>query len=224
MRILIVEDEQKIANAIKKGLVQESFAVDVAYDGKTGKMFALTEDYDLVILDRMLPDIEGLEIARAMREEDIHTPVLILTAKDQVSDRVIGLNSGADDYLPKPFAFQELVARVKALLRRPPTLLRSVLEAGDIKLDTNNFEVTKNNTKILLTTKEFALLEYFMRNIGRTLTKKQIIDHVWNYDADVLPNTVEVYVRYLRNKIKGNNGKSLIHTIRGFGYRFGEEL
>lgn len=222
MRILIVEDEQKIANAIKKGLIQESFAVDVAYDGKTGKMFALTEEYDLVILDRMLPDIEGLEIARAMREENVQTPILILTAKDQVIDKIEGLNIGADDYLAKPFAFEELLARIRALLRRPPVTTNPILKVGEITLNTNNFEVTKNNKKILLTTREFALLEYFMMNPERILTKKQIIDHVWNYDADILPNTVEVYIGYLRNKLQ-DKSNSLIKTIRGFGYKLGSK-
>lgn len=218
MRILIVEDEHKIANAIKKGLEQESFAVDAVYNGKNGVIFGLSEEYDLVILDRMLPDMDGVEIVARMRQEGIHTPVLMLTAKDQIIDRVKGLNSGADDYLIKPFAFDELLARVRALLRRPQESINSVLEFNDLTLDLNRSEVKRAGENIELTSKEFALLEYLMRNQGRTLTKKQIIDHVWDYDADILPNTVEVYIGYLRAKIDLNHKNPLIHTVRGFGY------
>jgi len=221
MRILIVEDDHKIANAIKKGLEQESYAVDVAYEGKDGLGSALTEDYDIVILDRMLPgDIDGLNICKAMRDKTIHTPVLMLTAKDKVSDRVEGLNSGADDYLIKPFAFEELLARIRALLTRPRTKVENVLKVRDIELNTLKFLVVRAGKNITLSSKEFALLEYMMRNQDRVLTKDNLIAHVWDYDADILPNTVEVYIGYLRNKIdKPFKGEPIIETVRGFGYK-----
>jgi DNA-binding response OmpR family regulator len=223
MRILIVEDEHKIANAIKKGLEQESYAVDVVYDGDEGLDFALTDDYDLVILDRMIPgESDGLQILRAMRESKIHTPVIFVTAKDRVQDRVEGLNAGADDYLIKPFAFEELLARVRALLRRPQDNLETILEYEDLSLDPIKFKVKRNNKTIDLTTKEFALLEYLMRNPDRIVTKENIITHVWDYDADILLNTVEVYMGYLRSKVdKPFSGPELLHTKRGFGYYFG---
>ena len=226
MRILIVEDDHKIANAVKKGLEQESFAVDVEYDGKSGLGAATTNDYDLIILDRMLPgDIDGINICKAMRDQKNNIPVLILTAKDKIRDRVDGLNLGADDYLVKPFAFEELLARIRALLRRPKNHLQNILEVGDLTLNPLTFEVKRSGKKIALSSKEFALLEYLMRNPGRILTKDNIISHVWDYDADILPNTVEVFIGYLRNKIdrafKSKN--ELIHTARGFGYKVGNE-
>lgn len=225
MRLLVIEDEHKIANAIKKGLEQESFAVDVVYNGKQGMSYALDDVYDLIILDRMLPDItDGVEVCQKVRKSGIHTPILLLTAKDKIGDRVTGLDAGADDYLIKPFAFEELLARVRALLRRPPEAKTTILQTDDLRLDTTNFSVTKGDNPVTLSSKEFALLEYLMRNEGRTLTKEQIIAHVWDYDADILPNTVEVYIGYLRNKIdKPFRGKPHIHTLRGFGYRFGEK-
>jgi DNA-binding response OmpR family regulator len=223
MRILVVEDEHKIAGAIKRGLEQESFAVDVAFDADDGVGMATTEDYDAVILDRMLPGlIEGVEIVKEMRRQKIHTPVLLLTAKDQVKDRVEGLNAGADDYLVKPFAFEELLARVRALLRRPQDTQGTVLRCGDLSLNTVSFEVARGGTAISLSQKEFALLEYLMRNQNQTLTKTTIITHVWDYDADILPNTVEVYMGYLRTKVdRPFPGPGLIQTVRGFGYRLG---
>jgi DNA-binding response OmpR family regulator len=225
MRVLVVEDEHKIAGAIKRGLEQEAFAVDLAYDADEGVGLATTEDYDVVILDRMLPGlIEGVEIVQEMRRHKIHTPVLLLTAKDQIRDRVTGLNAGADDYLVKPFAFEELLARVRALLRRPADTQGMVLRCGDLSLDTVNFEVRRGKHLIKLSHKEFALLEYLIRNQGQTLTKNNIIAHVWDYDADILPNTVEVYVGYLRNKIDKPFGArtGLLQTVRGFGYRLQE--
>lgn len=223
MRILVVEDEVKIAQAIKRGLEQEAFAVDLAYDSDTGVDLATSEEYDVVILDRMLPgELEGVDIIKEMRREKIKTPVLLLTARDSVEDRVEGLNAGADDYLVKPFAFTELLARIRTLLRRPQNLLDSVLQAQDLTLDTRNFQVKRSGKLIDLTQKEFALLEYLMRNQNQTLSKASIMNHVWDYDADILPNTVEVYVGYLRQKIdKPFAGPDLIHTSRGFGYRFG---
>jgi DNA-binding response OmpR family regulator len=224
MRILVVEDEHKIANAIKKGLEQEAYAVDVVYDGDEGMDFATSGDYDLVILDHMLPgSYNGLEIIKSMRQNTIHIPVIFVTAKDGVNDRVTGLDAGADDYLIKPFAFEELLARVRALLRRPKEAINNVLKYQDLSLDIAKMRVQRNEQEIALTQKEFALLEFLMRNPGQILTKENIISHVWDYDADVLPNTVEVYIGYLRNKIdKAHKGKSLIHTRRGFGYMFGE--
>jgi DNA-binding response OmpR family regulator len=222
MRILVVEDEHKIAQAIKKGLEQEAYAVDLAFDGQDGLDLALSDEFDLIILDRMLPEIDGLEICKRVRGKNIHTPILILTAKGQISDRVEGLDAGADDYLPKPFAFEELLARIRSLLRRPKETLSTVLKVANLSLDTTSFEVKRDGKKINLSNKEFALLEYLIRNSGKILTKDQIINHVWNYEADVYTNTVEVYIGYLRNKIDKGFGKPLIQTRRGFGYLIGE--
>lgn len=221
MRILIIEDDHKIANAVKKGLEQESYAVDVSYDGKDGLGSALSTEYDLLIIDRMLPGLDGIRICEALRKEKNSTPILFLTAKDKIEDRVAGLNAGADDYLVKPFAFEELLARVRALLRRPQQTVQTILSVDDLNLDTTTFEVTRADKSISLSNKEFALLEYLMRNQGRILTKDMIISHVWDYDADILPNTVEVYIGYLRNKIDKPFSKRslLIQTIRGFGYK-----
>ena len=224
MRLLVIEDDHKIANAIKKGLNQESYAVDVSFDGKDGLATALTIEYDLVIIDRMLPGVDGIKVCQALRAKKINTPILFLTAKDKISDRVEGLNAGADDYLIKPFAFEELIARVRALLRRPSKTDEIILQIGDLSLDPAKFEVFRKKIKVQLSSKEFALLEYMMRNPDRILTKDNIIAHVWDYDADILPNTVEVYVGYLRNKIDRPFPKSpnLIKTARGFGYKISE--
>lgn len=220
MRILLIEDEHKIARALKKALEQESYAVDVAYDGDEGYAMATTEPYDVAIIDRMLPgEYDGIGIIKAMREAKIHTPVLVLTAIGGIKDRAEGLDSGADDYLVKPFALEELLARVRALLRRPKEQQASVLSAGDLTLDTVTYEVKRAGTIIQLTGKEFALLEYLLRNQGRPLPKELIIAHVWDYDADILPNTVEVYIKYLRAKVDQPFDKPLIHTVRGFGYK-----
>lgn len=220
MRVLVIEDEHKIARALKKALEQETYAVDVAYDGDEGYAMATTEPYDVAVIDRMLPgQHDGISIIKAMREAKIHTPVLLLTALGSVSDRTTGLDSGADDYLVKPFALEELLARVRALLRRPAEQHATVLTAGDLSLNTVTFEVKRAGKPIQLTGKEFALLEFLMRNQNRPLPKSTIISHVWDYDADVLPNTVEVYVKYLRNKVDQPFDKPLIHTIRGFGYK-----
>jgi DNA-binding response OmpR family regulator len=225
MRLLVVEDEHKIANALKRGLEQETYAVDVAYDADEGLSSALTGDYDLIVLDRMLPGlIEGIDIAKEVRANKLHVPILMLTAKDQIADRVTGLNAGADDYLIKPFAFEELLARVRALLRRPEENLGNLLKINDLSLDTVNFAVTRGGRPIDLSSKEFALLSYLMRNQNRVLSKHNIISHVWDFDANILPNTVEVYIGYLRSKIdKPSGGPNLIHTVRGFGYKVGIE-
>ena len=221
MRVLIIEDEHKIAGALKQGLVQEKFAVDVEYDSDSGLGAALNETYDIMIIDRMLPgSMEGLDICREVRDKGIHTPILLLTAKDQVRDRVSGLNAGADDYLVKPFSFEELLARIRALLRRPAQTQGNVLQAGDLKLDTVTFEVKRSGKQIALSAKEFSLLEYLMRNQNRVLSKDNIISHVWDFDADILPNTVEVYMGYLRKKVdEPFKGPDLIQTQRGFGYK-----
>lgn len=224
MKILVVEDEHKIANSIKKGLEQETFAVDVAYDGIEGYDLASTEDYDAIILDLLLPGMDGMEVCRKIRANKIHSPILILTAKGQLEDKVNGLNAGADDYLVKPFAFEELLARIRALIRRPKTANGTILTLDDLSLNTLTYEAKRNSREIRLSGKEFSLLEYLLRHPGRIFTKEQIIGHVWNYDADILPNTVEVYIGYLRNKIDRPFPKkpALIHTVRGFGYKIGK--
>lgn len=215
MRILVVEDEHKIANSIKKGFEQESWAVDVAYDGVEGFDLASSENYDLIVLDLMLPGKDGFTISKDLRKDGIHTPILILTAKGEIGDKVEGLNSGADDYLVKPFAFEELLARARALGRRPLEIKDSKLKINNLELDSNTFEVRKNGAKIDLSRKEFAILEYLMRNAGRVISKDNIIAHVWDYESDILPNTVEVFIGYLRSKVGGD----VIKTVRGFGYK-----
>ncbi len=223
MRVLVIEDDHKIANALKKALEQDKYAVDVSYDGDDGYAMATTEHYDVAIIDRMIPgEYDGLKIVQAMRQAKIHTPVILLTALGSIRDRTKGLDSGADDYLVKPFALEELLARVRALIRRPAEQQSSILQYKDLSMDTNNFVVKRADKTINLTSREFSLLEYLMRNPERTVTKDAIISHVWNYDADILPNTVEVYIKYLRAKIDAPFKTNLIHTIRGFGYRLGE--
>ena len=225
MRILVIEDDHKIAGSIKKGLEQESYAVDTAYDGEYGFDLACSETYDVIIIDLMLPKISGLEIIKKLRKDEvIHTPILILTAKGEIEDKVKGLNIGADDYLVKPFAFSELLARIRALCRRPKNRISTILKIGDLTLNTSNYEVSRRNSNIKLSKKEYALLEYLLRHKDKIVTKDQIIGNVWNYDADILPNTVEVYIGYLRNKIDKpfKNSPALINTLRGFGYKIGE--
>lgn len=221
MRILVVEDEHRIANTIKKGLEQERFAVDVAYTGSDGFDLAVSEEYEVIVLDLLLPGMDGIAICKSLREKHIHTPILILTAKSQTEDKIVGLDAGADDYLTKPFAFTELLARIRALSRRPKKSVADTLQINDLYLYPKNFEVTRDGRKIRLTSKEFSLLEYLLRNSNQILTKDQIIAHVWNYDANILPNTVEVYIRNLRQKIDKpfTDKEPLIHTLRGFGYK-----
>jgi DNA-binding response OmpR family regulator len=223
MRILIVEDEVKLANSIKRGLQQHSYAVDTAFDSDEGLSLALSEPYDMIILDRMLPgSLEGVELVQKLRENSVETPVLMLTAKASVLDRAYGLNSGADDYLVKPFAFVELIARIRALLRRPAQTNETTLTYDDLELNPQNKSVKRSGKHIELTSKEFALLEYLMSAPGKLHTKDSLIQHVWDYDADILPNTVEVYIGYLRSKVDKPFAKSnLINTKRGFGYYFG---
>lgn len=224
MKILIIEDEVKIGNSIKKGLEQEFFVVDVANDGSTGLDLALSEKYDLIILDRLLPGVDGLKICKKLRVEKNTTPILLLTAKGQISDRVEGLNSGADDYLVKPFAFEELLARVKALLRRPKNSSSNILVVSDLVLDTTSFEIKRDNKNINLSKKEFIFLKYLMRHKGKIVTKDEIMSNVWDYDSDILSNTIEVYIKHLREKIDKpfKDKKPLIKTVRGFGYKIGE--
>lgn len=222
MKILLIEDEKKLARALQRGLEQERFSVEVALDGAAGLAAAEAADYDLIVLDRMLPEMDGMDVCRALREGGDKTPILMLTAKDQVRDRVAGLNAGADDYLVKPFAFEELLARLRALLRRPSQATDTVLKVADLELNPTTFTVRRAGKNIKLSAKEFALLEYLMRNVGQISSKEKIIDHVWEYDADVLPNNVEVFIGYLRRKIdQPFSAPALIHTARGFGYSIG---
>lgn len=220
MRILIIEDEHRIAQALKSGLVNESYAVDIEYDGTSGLGALQANEYDLAIIDVMLPGMNGYDVVRALRSAKIHVPVLMLTAKSQNKDIVKGLDSGADDYLTKPFSFDVLLARVRALLRRPQDAIENTLCVADLKLDTASKRVWRGKTELSLSTKEFAILEYMMRNPDKVLSKQNLIAHVWDFDADVLPNTVEVFITYLRAKVdKPFVGPNLIETVRGFGYR-----
>ena len=223
MRILVIEDEHRIAASIKKGLEQERYAVDVAYNGTNGFDLASTEEYDLVLLDLLLPGKDGMSICKDLRAAHVETPILMLTAKGQTQDKVTGLDSGADDYLTKPFSFEELLARIRALERRPKHALSSLLAVEDLMVDTQHFTVKRGKTDIHLSNKEYSLLEYLIRHAHTILTKDQIITHVWDYESDILPNTVEVYIRNLRNKIDHpfKNKKPLLHTVRGFGYKIG---
>ncbi len=224
MRVLVIEDEHKIARALKKALEQENYAVDVCYDGDSGYAMATTEPYDVAVIDRMIPGTyDGLAVVKAMRDANVHTPVLLLSALGSVSERTSGLDAGADDYLVKPFALEELLARIRALLRRPTEQQATILSIGDLTLNTITYEVRRGDTLISLTSKEFALLEFLLRNPGRPLNKETIISHVWDYDADILPNTVEVYIKYLRNKVDAPFKTQLIHTVRGFGYKLEEK-
>lgn len=222
MRILVIEDEPKIAQAVKRGLELKGFAVDAVGDADTGLSYASDAGYDAVVLDRMLPgSMDGVALCQQLRRDGVQTPIIMLTARGTIGDRVEGLNSGADDYLVKPFSFDELTARVRALLRRPINQVGTQLTVGDLTLDTNSYEVKRGETAIKLSHKEFALLEYLMHHPGQVITKDMIINHVWNEEADVLPNTIEVYIGYLRNKIDRPfpKAKQLLQTQRGFGYK-----
>ena len=224
MRILIVEDERKIARALGRALKNEKYAVDISHDGTDAYAMAEMIDYDLLILDRMIPgDYDGLSLTKKLREEGKNVPILLLTALGATQDKTEGLDGGADDYLTKPFALDELLARVRALLRRPQTSVETVLRVADLSLDLNTHEVLRNNQKIELTNKEFSLLEYLVRNAGRPVSKEQIIAHVWDYDADILPNNIEVYISYLREKVDKQFKDKLIKTVRGLGYKIDEE-
>ena len=221
MHILVVEDEQRLARLLRRVLLEERHTVDLIHDGTTALELALGKTYDLILLDLMLPDLDGVQICKALRAENVMTPILMLTARGAVEDRVAGLNAGADDYLVKPFAMDELLARVNALLRRGTRAgdLGMVLRVGELTLDLVRHEVQRDGQIIELTAKEFALLEYLMRNAGRVLSRTQIIDHVWSYDFETLSNVVDMYIHYLRDKIDRGFGRPLIKTVRGLGYK-----
>ena len=224
-KILLVEDEIKIANAIKRGLKYEGFEVSIAPDGEEGLELGKTLDFDCIILDRMLPLKEGVEVCKELRKSNIKTPIIMLTAKSGVNDKVEGLDAGADDYLAKPFSLDELLARIRAVLRRGSSLLNDVLKVGDLTLNTSTFEVKRSGILINLSKKEYDLLEYFMINANKTISKEKLINHVWDYDSYILLNTVEVYIGYLRNKIdKPFKDKKMLQTVRGFGYKLEGEV
>jgi DNA-binding response OmpR family regulator len=223
MRLLLVEDEEKVAAFVVRGLEAERFAVDVAADGTSAIELSSTYQYDLVILDLMLPEISGTEVLRRIRQNDSHVPVLVLTARDALGDKVEHFELGADDYLTKPFAFAELLVRVKALLRRGAVSRSNVLRVADLELDRLSQQVKRAGRRIEFTGKEYALLEYLMLNAGRVLSRTMIIEHVWDQSFDGATNIVDVYVRHLRNKVDEGHERKLIRTVRGVGYAIGDE-
>lgn len=223
MKILVVEDEHRIAQAIREGLEEEGFAVDVEFDGEDGYNAATTLDYDLVIMDVMMPVLTGFQVTEKLRSNGSKVPILLLTAKDQPKDVVNGLNLGADDYLAKPFSFDVLLARVNALLRRPRHEYADKLTVADLVLDPVGKTVQRAGQHISLSAREFSLLEYLMRNPGRILSKNNIMNHVWEFDADILPNNIEVFITFLRKKVDKPFDRPLIHTVRGFGYKISED-
>jgi DNA-binding response OmpR family regulator len=220
----VVEDEPSIANFVRQGLTEAGYAVDVARTGREGLDYALAAEYDVLVLDIMLPKLNGLDLLRELRRQGNKTPTLMLTARDTIDNRVEGLDAGADDYLVKPFAFPELLARVRALLRRPPLQTGNVLQVGDLELDTATREVRRDGRLIDLSPREFALLECLMRHPNQVLTRTQIGEHVWNLDFYNESNVVDVYIGYLRRKLDNDSDLPLIHTVRGVGYRISAEL
>ncbi len=222
MRVLVVEDEPGIAQFIRQGLSEAGYAVDVAHDGHEGLDYAFVAEYDVLVLDILLPKLDGLRVLRVLRDRGVKTPVLLLTAKDTVEDRVRGLDVGADDYLVKPFAFPELVARLRALLRRPPLQMDPILHLGDLTMDTARREVRRGGRLIELSPREFTLLAYLMRHPRQVLTRTQITEHVWNFDFFSDSNVVDVYIGYLRRKIDRGFDRPLLHTVRGVGYRLSD--
>ncbi len=218
MRILVVEDDKKVAGFIKKGMEEETYAVDVAHDGEEGLYLGEQNQYDMIILDVMLPKMNGMDVLTQLRRKKVNTPVLLLTAKDAVEDKVNGLNKGADDYLTKPFAFSELLARIRVLLRRGKTDAKTMLQCCDLTMDLLSHKVKRNGEEIELTGKEYSLLEYFMRNQGRVLTRTMIAEHVWDYNFDTFTNVIDVYINHLRKKIDKSYPRKLVHTLRGVGY------
>jgi len=218
MRILLAEDEQKVASFIQRGLEAEHYAIDVAHDGEAALARVLAGEYDLMILDVMLPKRDGLSVLKVLRARKLSLPVLLLTARDTIADKVAGLDSGADDYLTKPFAFEELVARVRALLRRGAPAAPAVLQLADLRLDPTTREVTRAGRRIDLTAKEYALLEFFLRRTGQVVSRAVIAHHVWGVDFDTFTNVIDVYVNYLRKKIDADFVPKLLHTVRGVGY------
>ncbi len=223
MRILVVEDERRIAAFIQRGLEEERYAVDVAYDGAEALDWTAVVDYDLIVLDVLLPKKDGLQVCRELRLQGQHVPILMFTARDAIEDRVRGLDSGADDYLVKPFAFQELLARIRALLRRGGELKSSRLQVGDLTLDTITHRAERGGQAIELSAREYALIEFLMRHPGQALSRTQIAEHVWNYDFYATSNVVDVYIRYLRRKIDAGFELQLIQTVRGVGYKIEAE-
>jgi two-component system OmpR family response regulator len=219
MRILVVEDEEKMAGLIRRGLREEGMAVDVAVRGEDALWMAGSTEFDAIILDLMLPGIDGFETCRRLRDDGVWAPILMLTARDAVEDRVAGLDHGADDYLLKPFSFAELLARLRALVRRGRGERPAVLEVGDLRLDPATHRVSRDGTEISLSAKEFALLEVFMRHPGEAISRFQLLEHAWDYDYENRSNVVDVYVRYLREKIDRPFGTKSIETVRGVGYR-----
>ena len=223
MRALVVEDESKMAALLRRGLQEEGFAVDIAANGEDGSWLGTENDYDVILLDVMLPDVDGFEVCRRLRAADRRAPILMLTARDGVQDRVAGLDAGADDYLTKPFSFDELLARVRALLRRGPSERPPVLTVGDLVLDPATRRVSRGGKEIDLTPKEFGLLDLFLRHPGEALSRTRILEHVWDFAYDGDSNVVDVYVRYLREKVDRPFGRRSIETVRGVGYRLREE-
>jgi DNA-binding response OmpR family regulator len=219
MRILVVDDDRRLCNIVKRGLIEEAHTVDVAYDGEEGGYLAEINPYDLIILDIMMPKRDGIEVCRDLRSKNINIPIMMLTAKDAVEDRVKGLDSGADDYVVKPFAFSELLARVRALLRREGSLKSSQIIIGELILDTQTRELHKGKKIIELTTKEYTILEYLMRHPNIVVTRTMIEEHAWDYDFNSISNLVDVYIRRLRRKIDDGEKGNVIQTIRGAGYR-----
>lgn len=225
MKLLIVEDEAKLGAAIKRGLQQENYVVDLVPTVEEGLDYTTADSYDVIILDRMLPGgRDGLEICQQLRKDGNTTPILMLTARGTIADKVAGLRDGADDYLVKPFAFTELLARIQALMRRPPVMVGPFLHIGDISINTSEKTVNRGADHIPLSKREYSLLEYLAHNQNHVVTKDQIIDHVWSYDDDILPNTVEVFVASLRKKLGDRTKDSIIETVRGFGYRLKNEV
>ena len=223
MRILVVEDEKKVASFIKKGLEEEYYSVDTVFDGKEGFRLALNEEYDLIILDVMLPYKDGFTILKELRSNNVQTPVLFLTAKSSLTDKIEGLNIGADDYLTKPFSFEELVARVRALLRRISVSKTTDLKAGDLVLDTQSHKVIRNGNEITLTPKEYAILEYLIRNKNKIISRTILTEHVYDYHFDTDTNVIDVYINKIRNKIDKGFEKQLLNTVRGIGYMIKDE-
>jgi two-component system OmpR family response regulator len=222
VRLLVVEDELKMAGLLRRGLEEEGYAVDVARNG-TDAIWAGTENpYDAIVLDLMLPDVDGFEVCRRLREGDRWAPIIMLTARDGVTDRVRGLDVGADDYLVKPFSFSELLARLRALIRRGPGERPSVLRVDDVALDPASHRAWRGTVELTLTAREFALLDYLMRRAGQVLSRTQILEHVWDFGFDSDSNVVDVYIRYLREKVDRPFGRASIETVRGTGYRFRE--
>lgn len=224
MKILIVEDEKKMASFLERGLKEEGYVVDIAYDGEKGLEYAVTNEYDLLILDWMLPKMNGVDLCHHLRKQKTHVPVLILTAKDSVEDKIKGLDEGADDYLTKPFSFEELLARIRALLRRPPHLKdKTVLQCSNLKLDLIKRQAWVGPEEVALSQKEFSLLEYLMRHAGEVVSRTAIAEHVWDLHFDPMSNTIDVYINFLRKKINEKEAGTKIETVRGTGYRLASQ-